>query len=65
MMIKYELSIANAHRHFLQLDCLIPVSSNSIEVQLPVWRPGRYERGDFAKNIRAWQVYSAEGEVLK
>ncbi len=64
-MICYTLSIEKPHRHYLQLECIIPASSDELIVQLPVWRPGRYERGDFAKNIREWNVYGANRENLQ
>lgn len=35
-----------------------------MEIQLSAWRPGRYEIGNFAKNIRKMEVYSQDGESL-
>ena len=31
-----------------------------VDVKLPKWRPGRYELGNFAKNIRGFRAYDAE-----
>ncbi len=43
------------------------IQYDSIELQLPAWRPGRYELQNFAKNIQRFEVYrtpsfSGEGE---
>jgi predicted metalloprotease with PDZ domain len=34
-------------------------------IQLPAWRPGRYELGNFAKNIQKWAAFNKEGKPLK
>ncbi len=34
-------------------------------VQLPAWRPGRYELGNFAKNIQKWAAFDQKGNALK
>jgi predicted metalloprotease with PDZ domain len=38
------------------------VARTSVEVCLPSWRPGRYELGNFAKNMSRLVVSDAEGE---
>lgn len=37
---------------------------SSIEFQLPSWRPGRYELGNFAKNVRSINAYDENGNPL-
>ena len=65
-MIKYTLSTQNFEQHFLDILCEIPVGDqNQIEVQLPAWRPGRYELGNFAKNIQSFEIYNEKNEPLK
>lgn len=55
--MKYHISIADAASHFIQLTYTIPnIHQDSIEVQLPAWRPGRYELQNFAKNVRMFGV---------
>lgn len=41
-----------------------PFSQDGIEIALPVWRPGRYELGYFAKNIRGFRVVDQDGRAL-
>src|SRR5690606_20849150 len=38
--------------------------TENIEVQLPAWRPGRYELGNFAKNIQRIEAFDREGVLL-
>ncbi|MFM9051324.1 MAG: M61 family metallopeptidase [Bacteroidota bacterium] len=40
------------------------IDSDSIEFKLPVWRPGRYELGNFAKNIRNMRIQGPRGQEL-
>jgi len=64
-MIRYSLSIANPHRHFIQFTAVFDVLGRTeIPLQLPSWRPGRYELGNFAKNIHGWAVNDEQGRVL-
>jgi predicted metalloprotease with PDZ domain len=35
-----------------------------VEIQLPSWRPGRYELGNFAKNVRNFQCWDKDGREL-
>jgi len=64
-MIYYKVSCVNAHRHFIKFEAEFPTHQQSkVLLQLPSWRPGRYELGNFAKNIRAWHVADKSGKDL-
>lgn len=39
-------------------------TKNSVLVRLPRWRPGRYELGNFAKNIQSFKVFDINGNTL-
>lgn len=55
--MKYHVSVADPAEHFIQLTYTISnIHQDSIEVQLPAWRPGRYELQNFAKNIRMFGI---------
>ncbi len=64
-MIKYAVSTKHPHRHFIGFTAEFEVK-NRMEVllQLAAWRPGRYELGNFAKNIRSWKVTDEHGSAL-
>ncbi|MCE7062423.1 M61 family metallopeptidase [Dyadobacter sp. CY343] len=61
----YHISVADPQSHFLLITYTIPdISSDTIEIQLPAWRPGRYELQNFAKNIQFVEAISATGDKL-
>ena len=63
-MIKYKISSENPQSHFLNIEMVIDnIQSNTIELQLPAWRPGRYELQHFAKNIQRFEVFSFQEVV--
>lgn len=65
-MIRYIVKTTHAHRHFISFEAEFPTyGQNTVTLQLPSWRPGRYELGNFAKNIRAWQVKDEVGNDLE
>jgi predicted metalloprotease with PDZ domain len=62
-MIKYKISSENPQSHFLNIEMVIDnIQSDSIELQLPAWRPGRYELQNFAKNIQRFEVFSSPSQ---
>ena len=64
--MKYTFSYSNPHKHFVDIEFIIDhITAESIEIQLPAWRPGRYELGNFAKNIQQWKAYGTGNSVLK
>jgi predicted metalloprotease with PDZ domain len=64
-MIEYRVSFSAPHRHFIQFEATIPHDgSATLDLQLAAWRPGRYELGNFAKNIRAFKAMNAQHELL-
>jgi len=54
----YIIHCEDTSTHFLTIEMKINhISSPSIELQLPAWRPGRYELAHFAKNIGRFEVF--------
>jgi predicted metalloprotease with PDZ domain len=63
-MIKYKIFSENPQSHFLNIEMVIDnIQSDSIELQLPTWRPGRYELQNFAKNIQRFEIFSSQKTV--
>ncbi len=55
----------NPESQFLEIQYEIQqVSGEVLTIQLPAWRPGRYEVANFAKNIRGFRVTNGSGEQL-
>ena len=62
----YKFSYTHPHRHFIDIEMRVSEHKEAeLILQLPAWRPGRYELGDFAKNIQSFNVYDAAGNPLK
>jgi predicted metalloprotease with PDZ domain len=61
----YHISVTDPASHFLNITYTIPgVTTDLIEIQLPAWRPGRYEIQNFAKNIQFIEAISISGDKL-
>ena len=63
--MKYQVSINKAFENFIEIEAKIISNSTEIILQLPAWRPGRYELANFAKNIRCFKAMSKNGAELK
>lgn len=65
-MIQYKLQVANPASHYIDVELLISgIRSDKTELQLPAWRPGRYELGNFAKNVKKVEAFDTNGKPLK
>ena len=51
-MTHYELSIQNPNQQYIQFKVTITDCQENQVFHLSKWRPGRYELGNFAKNIK-------------
>ncbi len=59
--MKYTLSYTNAKRNTLKVELLIEIKNQKdLNLQLPSWRPGRYELGNFAKNVIDFNAFNAK-----
>ncbi|MGZ4035402.1 MAG: M61 family metallopeptidase [Bacteroidia bacterium] len=63
--MKYIISYNNPHNHFVDIEFIAAVSKDETLIQLPSWRPGRYELGNFAKNVQKWAAFDSSGKALK
>jgi len=64
--MKYIVSYSNPHSHYIDIQIEVEVvGSEKLEFQLPAWRPGRYELGNFAKNIQKLAAFDENGEELE
>jgi predicted metalloprotease with PDZ domain len=56
-MISYKFSVENASNQYIQIQLSFESTQLIEHIQLPSWRPGRYELGNFAKNVKNFKVY--------
>ena len=63
--MKYHFSFQNPSRQYIDIKFSVKVAGEkSIRFQLPAWRPGRYELGNFAKNIQKWEAFDEKEQPL-
>ena len=64
--IAYRIGIADpaAHLYDVRID-VGGALGDSVEMQLPVWSPGRYMRFDFARNVQQLSFTGADGGALR
>lgn len=61
----YRLAADPLLPHFLAVEAqLSAITTPEVELQLPAWRPGRYELQSFARNIQRFEVVDGEGNPL-
>jgi predicted metalloprotease with PDZ domain len=64
-MMHYQFSVSHPASHFVNINLKLKVDgTKETLLKLPLWRPGRYELGNFAKNIRSFQVKKTNGESV-
>jgi predicted metalloprotease with PDZ domain len=64
--MKYIFSLSNPIERFVNIEMEVEGSFNNhqLELQLPSWRPGRYELGNFAKNVKGFSAFDAKGNSI-
>ncbi len=63
-MIRYDVSCEQANLRYIQFKATIPVTEAELVLELASWRPGRYELGNFAKNIKGLRAFNDKNERL-
>lgn len=63
--MKYTISYQNPNRHYIDIQLTLSTNNREkVKLQLPAWRPGRYELGNFAKNIQTFVAKDEKGAQL-
>lgn len=62
--MKFIFNINNPHKHYIQITAEFDVVNSETVIYFPAWRPGRYELGDFAKNINHFTVLNEASDIL-
>lgn len=63
-MTTYFLSIDNANQQYIHFKVVFQEAKQGDVIYLPKWRPGRYELGNFAKNVRNFKLFDALGKAV-
>ncbi len=63
--MKYCFSYCDPQRHLIDIEFIADkINSDETLLQLPAWRPGRYELGNFAKNIKEFYAFDEHNNSL-
>ena len=63
-MVQFTFSVPQPNTQYIHIEVQLPVKENETLVRLPAWRPGRYELGNFAKNVRNFKVTTKDQKAL-
>ncbi|MEQ9167552.1 MAG: M61 family peptidase [Fulvivirga sp.] len=64
--MKYHLRFNNPLQHLIDIVLEIDkIQTPNLELKLPIWRPGRYEASNYAKNIQQIRFFGQNGELLE
>src|SRR5690554_99288 len=63
-MIQYLFDCKNPQNQYIDIQVKFVATDIHHEVQLPSWRPGRYQLADFAKNMKMFKVF-VDGKVVE
>src|SRR5690242_11246206 len=64
--IEYTISMPQPASHFYDIAMHVSgLTSGPVELQLPVWSPGRYAKMDFAKNVQEFVVTGSDGKPIR
>lgn len=63
-MVKFTFDSANSNQQYIHITATFSSSKDETFVQLPAWRPGRYELGNFAKNVRNFKVFDSNNQLV-
>jgi predicted metalloprotease with PDZ domain len=64
--MQYRISAPRPSTRLLEIELILEqVNDDHLELFLPSWRPGRYELGNFAKNIRNIAAFDGSERPLK
>ena len=64
-MIKYDVYCDSPNQHYIRFKAVFPVTESETILKISAWRPGRYELGDFAKNVRNFKVFNSQGKPIE
>jgi len=63
--IEYAVAMPEPASHLYEITMFVSgFSTRPIDLQMPVWSPGRYAKMDFAKNVQDFAVTASDGKPI-
>ena len=64
--IQYTIAMPDVASHLYAITLTVSGATGpTVNLQMPVWSPGRYGRMDFAKNVQDFAVSGSDGQPLR
>jgi predicted metalloprotease with PDZ domain len=64
--IEYSIAMPDPNSHLYSITLFLSgLTGRTIELQMPVWSPGRYAKVDFAKNVQEFAVTASDGKAMR
>ena len=64
--IEYTLAMPDPSSHLYDITLFVSgLAGGPVELQMPVWSPGRYAKMDFAKNVQDFAAIGGDGKPLR
>lgn len=60
----YKINYTNPAAQYIHVQAIISTEKDTTVLQFPMWRPGRYEIGNFSKNIHSFEVLNDKGKKI-
>jgi len=65
MPVHYRISFQNPATQYIDIQLTLDnIAAEEIFIRMSAWRPGRYELGNFVRNIRTWKAFDDKGNEL-
>lgn len=65
-MFNYTISFSEAKKNIISIGLHISnISTHSLEIKIPAWRPGKYQIQNFSKDIYQVKATNSKGKLLK
>ena len=63
--MEYKISYKDPHKHFADIELHVDkINSPRLYIQLPAWRPGRYELQNYSRNIQKFEISDDYGNNI-
>src|SRR5689334_3163179 len=64
--IEYTITMAEPASHLYSVQVYVGgLQGRAVELQMPVWSPGRYARMDFARNVQEFSAAAPDGTPVQ
>ena len=63
-MIQYRIQTDEPNNGFVHIQLQFTATTEIVNLQLPAWRPGRYELANYARNIKNFSIKTETGEAI-